>query len=315
MNESKQNHLEIYCPICDKSTIYNEIFVNISDDLKLVFCSNCNMVIRHPNLDEKELNRYYEGYNLRNYNNDLNKTFHVMEKVSKFRFDYIKSILGQIPKNVFEIGPGTGTLMSIFNEQGGDVVGLEADDVAAEWMKKEKNLSIITGTFEAFVKKDDFEKMKGKYDLVVVSHVLEHIPKPNELLKRVRELLVPNMGFLYIEVPNLFKPYSDNFIWQKHYDVSHVHYYAPDYLAHIVGRAGFEAISVSEDMFSPYYPLMGLFKYSSSHGTMLKTFNDIKKVKLRFRIFYLKSKLLRIVYIAKTIIKKILVMLHMRERK
>jgi SAM-dependent methyltransferase len=42
----------------------------------------------------------------------------------------------------------------------------------------------------------------GQFDLVVASHLLEHLENPHELLQSVREILTEN-GYLVVAVPNL----------------------------------------------------------------------------------------------------------------
>ncbi len=44
-------------------------------------------------------------------------------------------------------------------------------------------------------------QVPGRFDLVVLSHVLEHLPDPRPTLESVREKLSPN-GMVFIEVPN-----------------------------------------------------------------------------------------------------------------
>jgi len=44
----------------------------------------------------------------------------------------------------------------------------------------------------------------GRFDLVSMAHVLEHIPNPVEYLSDLRERYLTPDGWLLIEVPNLY---------------------------------------------------------------------------------------------------------------
>ena len=45
----------------------------------------------------------------------------------------------------------------------------------------------------------------GKADIVILSHVLEHVPEPRPFLRRAADLLHPE-GVLYVEVPGIDNP-------------------------------------------------------------------------------------------------------------
>ena len=54
------------------------------------------------------------------------------------------------------------------------------------------------------IKKTSFEQAElpaGRYDVVLMSHVLEHVHEPLKMLRKAAELLAPG-GMAYVEVPN-----------------------------------------------------------------------------------------------------------------
>lgn len=81
------------------------------------------------------------------------------------------------------------------------------------------------------------------FDVITVTHVLEHVPKLQEFLKEIGNHLNPN-GYLFIAVPNFSK--INKFIYGKSYDIfipgQHIWYFENKTLANIVEQSGFKLI-------------------------------------------------------------------------
>ncbi len=78
------------------------------------------------------------------------------------------------------------------------------------------------------------------FDLVLISHVLEHLADPRQELTAIRQVLKPG-GALFIEVPNrsgnISLPIDDN--------RAHIHFFNAASLTRLLAACGFEAISVA----------------------------------------------------------------------
>ena len=275
-----------YCPICDKTQECEKTLVNVKhgkDKFALVFCNCCHMCFQYPRISSEKIKEYYSsGYNLSNYENDLEKTFQTMKRLAEFRFSFICQKIGSVPKFCLEIGPGVGTLMSIFQKSGSVAVGVEADTIAAEWMKREKNLNIYNLFFDEFIQSNIHKKYLGKCDLVIMSHVLEHIPRPIEMLREVKCLMEPKNAYLFIEVPNVLRPYSDGKRWQDHCDLGHIYYYSPATLKYLLENCGYRVESMLTDAVPPHFPIFCLAKNKSAATescTELNVRNDIRQIR------------------------------------
>jgi SAM-dependent methyltransferase len=85
------------------------------------------------------------------------------------------------------------------------------------------------------------------WDLIVLSHVLEHLREPADTLERIRSRLVPS-GMLYVEVPNItregLRTYPDHF-WAPRYDEPHTMFFSQEILERVLERAGFAKVFCS----------------------------------------------------------------------
>jgi SAM-dependent methyltransferase len=94
-----------------------------------------------------------------------------------------------------DVGCGSGQAMSQFKQAGYDAVGIEPDP-AARSVATQFGV-VLEGTAEALPVEVD-ERL---FDLVLLSHVLEHCIDPGAALCNVKRLLAPG-GTAIIEVPN-----------------------------------------------------------------------------------------------------------------
>lgn len=111
---------------------------------------------------------------------------------------------------VLEIGCGEGGVLKAFIERGCKGVGVELDEFrltyAREWMQQE-----ITDNQVLFISKDIYktepDEMGGRFDLIVLKDVIEHIPQQDRLLQRLHEFLLPG-GAIYFGFPPWYMPYG-----------------------------------------------------------------------------------------------------------
>jgi SAM-dependent methyltransferase len=94
-----------------------------------------------------------------------------------------------------DVGCGNGQAMSAFKQAGYDAVGIEPDPAARSLANRFGE--VLEGTAEALP-----AKVSGiQFDVVLLSHVLEHCIDPAAALCNVKQLLAPG-GTAIIEVPN-----------------------------------------------------------------------------------------------------------------
>jgi 2-polyprenyl-3-methyl-5-hydroxy-6-metoxy-1,4-benzoquinol methylase len=132
-----------------------------------------------------------------------------------------------------DIGCGSGKLLRALRLAGWAAEGVEWDHHAADVAAAYSECTIHTG---------DFSKLPlqgGKYDLVLLNHVFEHLDDPTQVFRRVGELLAPD-GKAVLIYPNPAalgaKRFKEHwFSWEVPRHLVFVHPRKASALAHAVG--------------------------------------------------------------------------------
>ena len=177
------------CPLCEAEANENnivDIVENIWENNKNVYeCSNCKLYfIDEPSQSEIEF-LYNSDFYARN-NNIIYKFIDAKIKYARAlnRFNYIKKFIKKTYNlNVLEIGASDGLLLSIFKKENFNVFGYELNENARKDALKKYDIKM----------KDDFLKDKNidknKYNIVIMSHILEHFTNPKYILNRVHNFI------------------------------------------------------------------------------------------------------------------------------
>lgn len=97
---------------------------------------------------------------------------------------------------VLDVGCGAGGNLKTLRDQGWDVSGIEISELAAAHARNLVGGNIHTGTLATA----PFEC--NMFDMIFMSHSLEHLPSPTDALRRVNALLKDD-GLLVVSVPNV----------------------------------------------------------------------------------------------------------------
>lgn len=96
-------------------------------------------------------------------------------------------------KRVLEIGCGTGYLLSRLKPYGAEVLGVEPGQHGQEGASK-YGVPIIHGYFPS-------AKVNGKFDVIIIYGVLEHMENPLRFMRSVKAALAPG-GAIFFSVPD-----------------------------------------------------------------------------------------------------------------
>ncbi len=243
------------CPICSfklgdnfKKIKYPGIGGQENNSLnfrEIIFCSQCKTGIASPDISDDVIKNYYEKGK---YWKQINpkkafKNAIVPYTLAKTRWGNIESLLLQFKnfKNiaVLDIGAGHGFIGMLANES--KQIKLERYTcVEPDFQMRQCLNSYWIGRSDGhkLEMKKTLDEVSGKYDVVVLSHVLEHLRDPLSMLQSALALMAYG-GILLLEVPNqdyLFK--EDIF--------PHILFYNQDSLQCLINRTQLlETVSIS----------------------------------------------------------------------
>lgn len=140
---------------------------------------------------EKNLKAYEEIY----INSKTKLAYEIRDKI--LIFNSLKRYLGRIKgKRVLDIGFGTGDILLSLAKDGADCFGIEIVQSAIENLK---NFSSFD--FHLFKRKGDALPFKNDFfDIVICSHVLEHLKKDKKELEEIDRVLKTD-GLVVLGVP------------------------------------------------------------------------------------------------------------------
>jgi MoaA/NifB/PqqE/SkfB family radical SAM enzyme/2-polyprenyl-3-methyl-5-hydroxy-6-metoxy-1,4-benzoquinol methylase len=265
------------CIVCGSSTflvLYNEI-----DDyeynvrhraLKLVRCRNCGLVRLEPLPTDDELASYYtDDYANIFIAQDPSPLRRAMMNIYNHLF--IKSVSHLLPRqaDILDVGCAAGHMMDILSNHNPDwrVTGVEINEEAVR-IGREAGRNIIHGAIE------DVEIPDQKFDLILLSHLIEHVTDPPSLLRKLAGLLKPG-GRIVIETPNTaaadFKIFG-RFWGGLHYP-RHTYLFAPHNFVSLLRQCGLEAERIVQTL--------NIFGWALSAQNFLSSKIKIKKVRGR----------------------------------
>ncbi|BCA54236.1 putative SAM-dependent methyltransferase [Nitrospira sp. KM1] len=149
---------------------------------------------------------------------------------------------------VLDVGCGAGGNLRTLEEQGWRVAGIEISPVAAEHARALVTGPIHTGTLETA------PFSAGSFDLVLMSHSLEHLPSPVDALGRVHRLLADG-GLLIVVVPNEQSFEARLFgRWWFHWDPPrHFYHFNRRTLSDALAHAGFRVEKIRTGVSSTFF--------------------------------------------------------------
>ncbi|MEI9919947.1 MAG: class I SAM-dependent methyltransferase [Bacteroidota bacterium] len=178
-----------------------DILISQSDRYGLpqrtVVCKATGLMRTDPFYTTDYLNTFYVHYYRDLYsNNEVSRDVVLREQIDRGSgyFRLLKNDLKEKDK-VLEIGCGMGGILIPFKLAGMQVTGI---DLGPEFISLGNKFDL-----NLYVKSvDDLLKESTEYDLIILSHVIEHIPDLNNFLGKVKTLLTP-AGKIFIAVPGI----------------------------------------------------------------------------------------------------------------
>jgi SAM-dependent methyltransferase len=184
----------ISCNLCESNLKKLHYKINLNDILiDIVKCKECGLVYRYNELKGSEAEKLYskdffeKGYVDKNNQERLIKAGHrFLEEITKYH----------TRGKILDVGAGTGCYLKAAKEKGWEEFGVELSSYATEFAKKKFGLEIFNGKLEDAGFPDDF------FDVVIMTHTIEHLPDPANFLKEIHRILKSD-GIIYLSHYNL----------------------------------------------------------------------------------------------------------------
>jgi len=227
-------------------------------------CPESGMIMQSPSPTIDEINTYYrevatyinpgrEGKPSSIKTKDLSRLIHLC-----------KDTIGFIPESVFQVGCSDGYTLKRFIDSGAIVAaGIDPSNASHALAKKLYNIETIIGPFE------DYNDYSNKYDLLILTHVLEHLFNPLDTLRKCNNMQ-NNGGWILIEVPlfdriDCFPPGL--------LTLEHLNYFSEGTIIETATRSDYEPIFIGKYYDRNEYPVITVIAKKNTNVEVMKS-ND-----------------------------------------
>ena len=220
---------EISCPVCDGAEFS---LLCRAQGFQLNRCSSCGHVYVSPRIRPEIQQRL---------GNELDTIFQdPFLEIQKLGAEYLCRLLRKHAPGprLLDIGFGGGYLLRMARAYAFQVYGLDSS---------ESRIAELASLFGHRLKRVHLSGDPlpwGAFDVVVMSHVVEHLPQPARVLNQVRQAM-NRRAILYIAVPDIdslqFRVFGNR--WDAINPVAHYQFFNESSLSRLLKECGFEIIS------------------------------------------------------------------------
>jgi len=161
---------------------------------------------------------------------------------------------------LLDVGCGDGEFLSLAENAGWQCFGIEPDAAAAS-VATARGASVIGSHLE-----DLDDQFDGHFDVITLSHVIEHVHDPIDFCRRCWRML-KHGGFLWIETPNIdsvgYEIYSRS--WRGLEPPRHLVLFAAKSLGMCLAHAGFRDVRILEPRDAAAYTFFHSALLSAGH--------------------------------------------------
>jgi len=194
-------------------------------------CENCGLVFQSQAESQAADPEFYATTYRRIYQaheEPTAKDLWVQSQRAQHLIESLKSLGVREINTLLDIGASAGVLLQAFHQAFAcRTTGVEPGD-AYRAFAEQKGITMFPSV-EALIAAGP-----ERFDLVSLSHVLEHLPDPVGMLRQIRAELLSEDGLLLLEVPNFYAHDS--------YELAHLACYTPHTLREVLRQAGYDLV-------------------------------------------------------------------------
>ena len=205
------------CALCHDNNfkIISEKDSKSKGELIVCFCNSCSMVSQNPIPTEHQVEQYYATEYRQDYKQVFEPKLKHIYRAGNLALDRLEFLTKNnvASGKLLDVGAGGGEFTYVSSQLGFYSTGIEPNIGYSNYAKDQ---------YQANVKTGQLADIDGKFDVITMFHVMEHIPDPIKTFKKLYDLLNED-GFLFIEVPNIesFSQSPGNTFFK-----AHIHYFS-----------------------------------------------------------------------------------------
>ena len=291
-----------YCELCNSGDLIL-LFNNDRNGInqKTNYCNECGFMFLNPRIKGDNVEFFYESENYRALMEENNSKSHLEElyrrttsEIKKIKphvlkkpdfnkyyrelyLDFIYSETNNF-ETVLDVGCGKGEKLRDFLFLGKNVEGIEP------------SCSLVKGHIKLGLnsKVGFLKDVNKKYDLVILSHVFEHLDNLGESVNILANI---TNKYLFIEVPGNIKSLQP-------IQIDHNYYFSPNTLNHFILNNQFELIKINTVSDNDY--ILAIYKkINKKNSFSFKKEEEKKLLKIILFKFFLKNLLKKFLYLLK----------------
>ena len=239
------------CPICGQVPMdilfYQRLVLpeELPLDAKqtIVCCDQCGFVYTVVTSPQKDYDRFYSCFSkyadAQTYMGggteaDVNR--------QQQTATYITRLMPDKHNRIMDIGCANGTLLGILKQLGYN--HLYGIDPSPDCIQNVKRLYDIEAYSTSLT---NLPCGSGQFDLVVLSHVLEHVRDVQLAMQQIFDLLTPS-GYLYLEVPDASRYADFMFSPMQEFNLEHINHFSQVCLERLLSTWGFRMVDSGQKL-------------------------------------------------------------------
>lgn len=234
LNFKKNLILRKKCPCC-LSIKKKVTWAKYNKNFKAVRCTKCDFIYIENILNHKALNNYYDNY----IDFRLKNKIKLAQRKKMYEIDLEYLNLYKKSGRLLDIGCSHGGFLKVLQKKYNSF-GIDIDSEAIKIAKKNKNLKKKLFNFNL----SEVKNKLGKFDIVILRGVIEHVENPKEYFKQIYKILNKN-GIIFISAtPNVNSPCAIVFKdrWNQFDPIQHINLFSSLTLAKLAKKFNLKLI-------------------------------------------------------------------------
>jgi len=272
--------MEIYeayrkCPVCDREEVefvhkvQYALFDNhpMTGGYNVVQCEKCLFIYADTHVTQEELDIYYKDlskYEDKNIGTGGGYSKNDKDRLSKTA-EFISSYLPDKNARIIDVGCANGGLLKELKTLGfTKLVGLDPSSTCVEITKNEVGCEAYQMSLF------NIDESLGKFDLVILSHVLEHLLDLSSTINRLNNLLKEG-SLLYVECPNALNYNKVIHAPLQEFNTEHINHFTEVSFENLFGLHDYQKICTGNKIMKiasdqDYHAVYGLFKKTAENS-------------------------------------------------